>query len=83
MTEPSKEIDVAAKWALHHAYEAWSEHAWEFTFPEVGMHDFDRICSRMEELLPESPSTAEYDKAHAVLKARAVDDPFAGEDSTP
>ena len=78
MTEPTKEIDIAARWAIHYAYEAWSEEAWEFSFPDVGMHDFDRICSRIEELLPESPDTAEYDEAYGMLKARAVDDPFAG-----
>ena len=77
-SEPTKEIDIAARWMLHYAYKAWGEHAWEFSFPDIGMHDFDRICTRMEELLPESPDTAEYDKAYEVLKARAVDDPFAG-----
>ena len=77
MSEPTKEIDIAARWALHYAYEAWSEEGWESMFPDVGMYDFDRICSRMEELLPKSPHTAEYDEAYEVLKARAVDDPFA------
>jgi len=64
-------IKVAARWALHHAYEAWAEEGWGNTMPEVGEYDYNRICESAELMLPPSPTLAEYAAAYEVLGKRA------------
>ena len=54
-----------------YAYELWVEdHGWE-SVPNIGQHDFDRLCSHAEGLLPESPSIREYKEAYDTLEVRA------------
>ena len=68
---PIDYIDVMARWLLIYAYEAWVEEGWE-SVPEIGEHDYDRICTRIEKMLPKSPTMTEYQEAYNTLEVRAA-----------
>lgn len=64
-------IDVAARWAIREAVEAWQEEGWEGRFPDVGEYDYDRICKAMDEHLPADVNLETFQKAYNLLADRA------------
>ena len=64
-------LDVLSRSALHLAFEAWAEDAWERHFPDVGEYDFERILTATRELLPADAAAEEFGEAYAFFEARA------------
>lgn len=65
-------LDRMARWAIRLAFEAWLENdPWEVSFPDVGMHDYNRIIDRAEGLLPSDVTLAEFQESYAYLTERA------------
>lgn len=70
MTDPEF-FDVAARWSIHLAYEAWLEDGWEDHFPEFGEYDFERLTEYAKTLLPEDPTSEETSAAYTFFEGRA------------
>lgn len=68
-------LDIAARWSIRMAFEAWSEEAWEGYFPEVGQFDFERIIESAEQLLPADVTSEEWQKTYDYFADRAEELP--------
>lgn len=67
-------IAAMARWAIWAAYEAWAEQGHE-NLPDIGAHDFDAVCAKIEEILPSATTMPDYTTALDTLVARVDDEP--------
>ena len=65
-------LDVAARWSIRLAFEAWSEEAWGDEFPDFGEYDFDRLIESATQLLPADVSIEEWQETYRWFAARAT-----------
>lgn len=62
---------VAERVAAHLADPELLGDLWGDEYPEIGEHDWDRICERVRGLIPAGPSADAYAAAYEYLESRA------------
>lgn len=69
--EHEQHVEVAARWMIHQAFEAWTEEAWGNSMPDIGQLDFDLIVERASMLLPTDVTLDEYRTTYTWFSDRA------------
>jgi hypothetical protein len=65
-----RHLDVAARWLIRHAVEAWAEEGWE-NLGDFGEYDYERICEAATGMLPEDVTGDEWSETYEFFAARA------------
>lgn len=65
-------VDIVAHRVLDHLVDAdVVGDLWGDEYPEIGEHDWDRVCKRVRALIPSGPAAEEFAAAYEHLESRA------------
>jgi hypothetical protein len=65
MTPEDAIFTIAEQIVSREVYPEWD------LYPEIGEHDWERVCEVVEAMTPPAPSDAKFKEAYALLESRA------------
>jgi hypothetical protein len=70
MSDLDRHLDVATRWLIRAAVEAWAEEGWE-NLADFGEHDYERICEAAVRMLPADVTGDEWSEAYEFFAGRS------------